>query len=444
MRLWHSPLRRGAAGVVVLLAALPVVSAEATAAVSKPVAFHELRRLARPQSVAYASGDETNTPGDPMAPSRSAGPGAARNRLHRSALPGARSSLRAALVNLAADRYAVRQHASAEIRTALAARMARLVHAAGPEQRNRLTELLRFNANLSRWALACMALPSRQRQAMFAWGLKPKLLPLVAGAFSRRASRQAAAARRLARRSDPQVDWILARLLSSPRRLVYLSTMAALWTHRPTPALVEILWRFIITPSVFPPVADQNRVVRFHGRRITVPRLAMLNPWQRLQDSHYAEELLAHWKPPGVASLLTAYARRAAAHPAEPNLFSDPNMMWQAKNYVHLFMIFRPAAAVPFLLRLTALPPRNVVSTIFNRQPTYWDSRTTALYLLILAAGQDPRRYHFFHSPWYGGRWLVPAAADETKAITALTAWCRSHAVAPAATEPVGRPATAP
>ena len=358
----------------------------------------------------------------------------------------ATTRLEEALTDLSSDRYAVRQRVSAAIRKDLAGQLRAIIQAVGPEKKNRLIKLLRFDSQLLRWARAVLALPPRQRAAMFAWGLQSKVLPWAAGAFSSRSMRRAAAARRLAKISGSQADWILQRLLASTHRLVYLSAMAAIWNRRPSPAMVRIVWRRAFSTGIpMPPYDANQRGVLFHGRRIFVPKI--VNFWRQTQDSGYARQLLTHWKPPELTELLVDFIRSAAQtrHPENP--FSNPGMM-QIPNYIRLFRLYKPPAAAPYLLRLLATPPLNNINFNFNNIPLHWDNHITPLYLLILTAGQDPAKYHFYRSNLYGGRWLVHTQTEENKDIKTMIAWWKRRGVTawtPAAgARPAARPGTIP
>ena len=350
--------------------------------------------------------------------------------------------LEEALTDLSSDRYAVRQRASAAIRKDLAGQLGAIIQAVGPEKKNRLIKLLRFDSQLSRWARAVLALPPRQRAAMFAWGLQSKVLPWAAGAFSLRSTRRAVAARRLAKIPGSQADWLLQRLLASGHRLVYLSAMAAVWDRPPTPAMVRIVWRRAFsTGNPMPPYDANQRSVWFHGRRIFVPK--NVNFWQQTQDSGFARQLLAHWKPPELAELLVDFLRSAEQTRPLENPFSNPGMM-QIPNYIRLFRLYKPPAAAPYLLRLLATPPFNNINFNFNNIPLHWDNHLTPLYLLILAAGQDPAKYHFYRSNLYGGRWLLHTQREENKDIKKMISWWKKRGVLAWTPATGARPATRP
>ncbi len=329
-------------------------------------------------------------------------------------------TLAAALRDLSSDQYQTRQKGNREIQQFLAGQMANMIQAVGPEKGNRVTKILRFNVEVSRWAKAVLSLPVARRAAMFQWGLSAKRINTVAKAFSPHPSVRAAAARGIALWKGANADWLLLRLLSDTHRLVYLAAMDALWNRRPTVAMVHVVWlKVIANGGQFIPYNPAGRFVMFHGQKITVPKTN--NFWLQLQDSVYAEQLMAHWNPPALPGLLTAAARHAAENPNGPlaNLFANPGNA-QVLGYIRLFQLAKPVAAVPYFLHLLNVPGKFGSQMNFNNTPTYWDSRTNVVYLLSMTTGRKPLTLGFFHSPFFGGRWLFHNKGSQDKAIKTL------------------------
>ncbi len=342
-----------------------------------------------------------------------------------------RPSLAAAIDDLSSDQYKVRQHGSQELHQFLAGQMAIMIQALGPEKGNRITKILRFNVEVSRWAQAVLSLPVRQRAAMFQWGLDHRRISIVAKAFSPHPGVRAGAAKAIARWPGANADWLLHRLLADTHRLVYLSAMDALWQRKPTPTMVRLVWRKVIANGgQFIPPNPAGRFVMFHGQKIIVPKNN--NFWMQLQDSVYAEQLMAHWNPPELAALLTQVAQQAARQPNGPmaNLFANPGNS-QVLGYIKLFHITRPAAAVPYFLHLILLPNKFGSQMNFNNTPTYWDNHTNVVYLLAVAAKQKPAALGFFHSPFFGGRWLFHNKGSQNQAIKKLTALFAKKGIKP-------------
>lgn len=329
-------------------------------------------------------------------------------------------ALAAALQDLSSDRYQTRQKGNREIQQFLAGQMAIMIQAVGPEKGNRVTKILRFNVEVSRWAKAVLSLPVAKRADMFQWGLSPKRINTVAKAFSPHPSVRAAAAKAIAPWKGANADWLLLRLLSDTHRLVYLAAMDALWNRKPTVAMVHVVWlKVIANGGQFIPYNPAGRFVMFHGQKIIVQKTN--NFWVQLQDSVYAEQLMEHWNPPELSGLLTTVARHAAKNPNGPlaNLFANPGNA-QVLGYIRLFRLAKPVAAVPYFLHLLIMPEKFGSQMNFNNTPTYWDSHTNVVYLLSMTTGQKPPTLGFFHSPFFGGRWLFHNKGSQDKAIKTL------------------------
>ncbi len=334
--------------------------------------------------------------------------------------PGLSPALKVALHDLSSDRYQTRQKGNREIQQFLAGQMAIMIQAVGPEKGNRVTKILRFNVEVSRWAKAVLSLPVAARAAMFEWGLAPKRIHIVAKAFSPHSSVRAAAAKAIAPWTGANADWLLLRLLSDTHRLVYLAAMDALWNHKPTTAMVRLIWlKVIANGGQFIPFNPEGRFVMFHGQKIIVPKPN--NFWVELQDSVYAEQLMEHWNPPELPDLLTAVARSAAENPNGPlaNLFANPGNA-QVLGYIRLFRLAKPVSAVPYFLYLLKMPGKFGSQMNFNNTPTYWDSHTNVVYLLSMTMGRKLSSLGFFHSPFFGGRWLFHNKGDQDKATKTL------------------------
>ncbi len=343
--------------------------------------------------------------------------------------PRISSDMARAIRNLGSSRYATRQKAEAEIRVLLADQLRATIQATGDERRARLIHILEFDENISRWALAVMRRPASDRRELFDWGLSPQVAPLIADAFSHRPSVQIKAAGGLAA-LWPQSEWIVDRMLSSRHRLVYLSMLAAIWNIKPDAHLTDKLWRWSVASNntVGVQTVSMHRL-KFHHQMITISHF--INIWQRIQDSTYATEVLRHWNPPQLKALLADYARTASIPntPAAQTLASPASA--GCRNYLSLFARARPRSAAPWLLKILRSPTPGGVSFVgnFNNQQVHWDSHTTVIYLLILAAGKKPADYHFFHSPLYGGSWLTSTPAAQLQAQKRIVAWWHRHHV---------------
>ena len=332
------------------------------------------------------------------------------------------------LKDLSSERYAVRQHATKIIQTALGMQLQAIINAGGPEQATRLIKLLNFNINLDRWTMAVIKLPQKKRMAMFNWGFEPDVLPLVGAAFARRADIRASSAQGLAKIPGSNSDWILDRLLSDRRRVVYLSTMAALWNRKPSEKMVQIVFHRSVGNMTMYSGATTRQVVRFNGQNIYI--MHFVNYWQQAQDGQYAAQLLQHWHPRHLKSMLVNYTEKMARQSGTDDILQNPSML-QGRNFIKLFAQYKPLLAAPYLLNLICRPQANQINFVFNGQSVHWDNRTIPLYLLVLLSGHKPQHYHFFKSALYGGSWLFNTQVQEESTIRAMLKFWKQRGVMP-------------
>lgn len=332
------------------------------------------------------------------------------------------------LKDLSSERYAVRQRATKIIQTALGMQLQAIVNAGGPEQATRLIKLLDFNINLDRWTMAVIKLPREQRLAMFNWGIKQAVLPLVGAAFARRANVRASSAAGLAKLTGSNSNWILERLLGDQRRVVYLSTMAALWNRKPSAKMVQIVFHRAVGNTTMYSGATTRQVVHFNGQPIYI--MHFVNYWQQAQDGQYAAELLEHWHPAHLKSMLVNFTEKMARRSGANDILQNPSML-QGRNFIALFSQYKPLLAAPYLLNLISRPQTNQINFVFNGQSVHWDNRTIPLYLLVLLSGHKPQHYHFFKSALYGGSWLFNTQAQEETTIKAMLKFWKQRGITP-------------
>ncbi len=343
------------------------------------------------------------------------------------------------LKDLSSERYSVRQHANKIIQTALGLQLHAIINAGGPEQATRLIKLLNFNINLDRWTMAVIKLPQEKRMAMFDWGIKPGVLPLVGAAFARRADIRASSAQGLVKIPGSSSDWILDRLLRDRRRVVYLSTMAALWNRKPSEKMVQIVFHRSVGNTTMYSGATTRQVVRFNGQKIYI--MHFVNYWQQAQDGQYAAQLLQHWHPRHLKSMLVNYTEKMARQSGANDILQNPSML-QGRNFIKLFAQYKPLLAAPYLLNLICRPQANQINFVFNGQSVHWDNRTIPLYLLVLLSGHKPQHYHLFKSALYGGSWLFNTQVQEETTIKAMLKFWKQRGVIP--TPPIQAGAAAP
>lgn len=376
--------------------------------------------------------------GVPQAGAQTSAPGiSAKTSARASAL------LAKGLRDLSSERYKIRQRATKIIQTALGMQLQAIINAGGPEQATRLIKLMDFNINLDRWTMAVIKLPREKRMAMFNWGLKPAVLPLVGGAFARRADIRASSAAGLAKLPGDNSNWILDRLLRDQHRVVYLSTMAALWNRKPSAKMVQIVFHRAVGNMTMYSGATTRQVVHFNGQPIFI--MHFVNYWQQAQDGQYATQLLQHWHPAHLKSMLVNFTEKMARQGGANDILQNPSML-QGRNFIALFSQYKPLLAAPYLLNLICRPQTNEINFVFNGQNVHWDNRTIPLYLLVLLSGHQPQHYHFFKSALYGGSWLFNTQVQEETTIKAMLKFWKQRGVMPVPAPGAGsnRPAIAP
>ena len=263
--------------------------------------------------------------------------------------------------------------------------------------------------------MAVIKLPQAKRMAMFNWGIQPAVLPLVGAAFARRAVIRASSAEGLAKISGSNSNWILDRLLGDQRRVVYLSTMAALWDRKPSAKMVQIVFHRAVGNMTMYSGATTRQVVHFNGQPIYI--MHFVNYWQQAQDGQYAAQLLEHWHPDHLKSMLVNFTEKMARQSGANDILQNPSML-QGRNFIELFSQYKPLLAAPYLLNLICRPQTNQINFVFNGQSVHWDNRTIPLYLLVLLSGHKPQHYHFFKSALYGGSWLFNTQVQEETTIS--------------------------
>ena len=332
--------------------------------------------------------------------------------------------------SLSSQKYGTRQAGSADIRQAIAILVVRMMQAGGPERKARVDHLLEYQGDLTRWARSLVHLPIKKRLAMLQWGLKPKLLPLVAGAYSHNMQRRAEVAHPLAKIPGLYADWLLERLLKDSHRLVYITAMDAVWNRKPTEAMVKTLWRRAVLMGMSP-YFQQNRqyFVMFRGQRIMIQDFNQ-NYWMQLQDGTLAARVLAHWKPPQLTVLVHHYLEQVCRVPQMQSVVSQPNGM-QAKNFAKLAEGLKRSVVAPYLLYLLKRPMTINMNFNFNNTMAHLSNRTLPLLMLVKMAGLSPAKYNFSKIIPFGGVWGLGTIAQENEDIKKITAWYTKHGINP-------------
>ena len=213
---------------------------------------------------------------------------------------------------------------TAVIEQALAETLGQLSDAAAlpdSQQSAPLQDMLRYNAQVGRWAGAVMTFPRSGRVALFNWGLRSANLPIVNHVFSRWSFHRLAALRALVKMPGPFADAMIMRLLHDPVFVVRLAVMAALYNRRPTVAEMALLRQWAAEKNLGGLAKLRRWKMFLFGREAVnaTPVLYRMNRQSNLIDTRqFAAALLARW------SLPTPLPAKADTEPVESPAASMP------------------------------------------------------------------------------------------------------------------------
>ncbi len=189
----------------------------------------------------------------------------------------------------------MRAGASAKpVKAALAAQYRTLIATATamPWQKQ-LTQIMAYNAAMSRWIYLIAQQPIPQRQAMFNWARfrtqDVELLRLVMSQKPHQRLRAAAIAPKL---HSTQRVWLVHRLLTDQSVTVELSMLHELWTLHPSTQLRKMLTYWTNLAPL--PKCHRPQAINFNGKKYIVNRTISLNRYQTAR--RIGALLLQRWK----------------------------------------------------------------------------------------------------------------------------------------------------
>jgi hypothetical protein len=347
-------------------------------------------------------------------------------------------ALKTALQGLSAEDYKAREKALTDLQRVLAQQLQAILATDDPESQSRLAALLEFNDGISRWAIEALKLPDQQRQAQLKWGLSPKALPAIAKLYSASDDRRVEGVRDLARMDDPEVSFVLARLLDDPERAVYLAAMEAVWDRKPTDAVVNSLWNRAVEAGFAaynpaPVVVAGGVNVAFRGRIIggAVYDNAL---YRRMQDHQIATDVLVNLKAPQLTPKLQALFEKAdqALSAGDPN-----GRMWMymaqsepMKNAYRLVEAYKTKEIVPLVYHIATARITSRSQGQFGNEKYFWSNRTAALAAVVRMTDQNAEDYKLRKLTQIGSMWCVPTEADENAGLVKLKAWWQKNSAA--------------
>ena len=319
---------------------------------------------------------------------------------------------------------------------------------------------LRFMQGELRWERWLSTLPANRRAELIAFASDVPTHSWIYGVFSPSRRDRAMVADRLTAISGKSSLILLDTLLLDPSRYVRLHAMNAFWTRCPDRAgTAELFWmaveahsgrdylfdstarRWMAAPTGKPPVVK----VRFHGRRLAVPRVERKKRVFPAADADRATAILQHWHPPGLNRLLLQALRvEVGAQTWDANGI-DPlpggNEVCDEINFIELLRHPTPPWAAGYLLQLINKSrdgDGHDSARWVNPQGRYYfvDASTRPLWMMIIAAGMNPTHFGLVLVPRRHPRRMQICAISETQqhaAIDKMRAWCRSREIKPTA-----------
>jgi len=350
--------------------------------------------------------------------------------------PALSPAVMAAVGQLSADDYAQREKALAQLQAALGQEIRAMMDVRDPEAQARMGEVLGFEQGLCAWAKDVLKLPQEKQKAALDLGLRPDVLPHMAGLYAKETARRVEAVKALRKLPDAGVTDLLVKALDDPEQRVYVAAMEGVWDRPATEAVAESLWNRAVTaqfatmrPQPMDRLPDN---VTFRGRPIQVVDNGDNTLYLRTQDNALATEVLAHLQAPGVAGKLKALFEEVEAAYAKknPNGGGGEQDVWMympsqdsMKNAARLAEVYKPREIVPVLYRIATGPALQKSSGQINRQPFYWSNRTWALALTLAITGQSTADWNLKVQANLSGMWTVSGEADEKAAMTKLHEW---------------------
>lgn len=339
-----------------------------------------------------------------------------------------------AIKQLAAEDYAAREKAVADLQLALGEELRAMVLVSDPEAQARIGELLTFEQGLCAWAADVMKLPKDQQQAALAFGLKPEVLPHIAHLYAKETRVHLDAVKQLGKNKAPEVTDLLARALDDPEQVVYVAAMEGVYDRAPTPAVAESLWNRAVA-SQFATYRPQMQPVPERITFLNKPIQALNNGdnelYLRTQDNALATDVLVHSKPPQIAAKLktlleeaeAAYAKKVPNGQENQDLWMYMPSQDAMKNAIRLMGAYKTAEFVPALYRIGTGPALQRSAGQMNRQAYFWSNRTWAIALIVQITNQTPADWNLRTLTQLQGMWVTNTEADENAAIVKLKDW---------------------
>ncbi len=313
-----------------------------------------------------------------------------------------------------------------QVDAALAAQMRTIIRVTTllPWQRQ-LSEIMSFNAAMSRWIDHVSRLSSYERRTLLNWvRFRAQNVELMHLAMSRRLSRRMRTVPIAPKLHGVERTWLIHHLLSDQRVCVELAMLDTLW-KMPIyyPSLVTPIWNWaVMEPLPKGRNGTGLQHVIINGHAYAVSRIVSTSRYRQARD--IGGRLLSRWNSDRLDPLITQLCRRRAERRISFGVGGDPEGKHKVRGMRivrELFELRQPPAAIPFLLRIIHEPVLRHTTTANS----YVSNRSAALWMLLVAAKEDPLKYGFIKDHWPS----IASPQMEIQAITQITAWWQSHGV---------------
>ena len=200
-------------------------------------------------------------------------------------------SLRKAMAEL------VRADVSAKsVKAALAAQYRTLITmATAMSWQKQLSQIMAFNAAMSRWIYLVSQLPAQERQALLNWArFRTQDVELLRLVMSQQRSQRLRAAAIAPKLHGTEQVWLVQRLLMDQSVTVELTMLHELWELRPSTPLRKMLIHWTNLEPL--PTGHSPQVIIFNGKKYTVNRTITLRRYRTAR--RIGALLLQRWKKP--------------------------------------------------------------------------------------------------------------------------------------------------
>ena len=285
------------------------------------------------------------------------------------------------------------------------------------ESQARVAGLLEMERGIAGWARQTMSEPVERRRKLLAWGLSPKVMPVLARAYAERVKVRVQGINELGKLDDAangqspgpttvenanitaSVDWTLAQLVNDKAEPVRAAAMASCWSRKPSQELVTALWfRAVQGPlnreEAGQPMMEEgnesggNVEVNFPGG--SPLQFDADNDGPDFDDGHLACDILLHFDSPLVKERLKDLVRNRDK--AGKDLSGQNSPDWALTTH-RLIEAYGVKEAIPMLATEAFDPPAETG----GGDGFFWTRRTLAIGTLTRLIGQDPENFGLRH-----------------------------------------------